>query len=227
MKMQIQTFTFGLKLAVVVFPAFFLLDYFLYPDHKYSLLLVRIGISIYSAFALLGIRWVREKYYFAVILFSMFLISFAVSLMCFITGDGFASPYYAGVLQIMVITMLFFGIKPKHYMLIMATIILQHFILLSFIPWEFKDLLINMLALGVFSPIAILVHNYVYNLVKENQKLKGFLPICSSCKKIRDDQGYWNQIESYITANSEAQFSHSFCPDCAKKLYPEYVKHGN
>jgi len=52
--------------------------------------------------------------------------------------------------------------------------------------------------------------------------LSGFLPICASCKKIRDDNGYWNQIESYISTHSEAEFSHGICPDCAKKLYPEF-----
>lgn len=51
--------------------------------------------------------------------------------------------------------------------------------------------------------------------------LSGFLPICASCKKIRDDEGYWHQIESYIRDHSEAEFSHSICPACAKKLYPE------
>jgi len=51
--------------------------------------------------------------------------------------------------------------------------------------------------------------------------LSGLLPICASCKKIRDDKGYWNQIESYIKAHSEAEFSHSICPNCAKKLYPD------
>lgn len=50
--------------------------------------------------------------------------------------------------------------------------------------------------------------------------LSGFLPICAACKKIRDDKGYWNQIESYIRDHSEAEFSHSICPDCTKKLYP-------
>ena len=52
--------------------------------------------------------------------------------------------------------------------------------------------------------------------------LSGFLPICSSCKKIRDDKGYWNQIESYIKEHSMAEFSHGICPECAKKLYPEF-----
>jgi hypothetical protein len=46
----------------------------------------------------------------------------------------------------------------------------------------------------------------------------------ASCKRIRDDSGYWNQIESYIKENSEAVFSHGICPDCAKKLYPELSK---
>jgi len=49
--------------------------------------------------------------------------------------------------------------------------------------------------------------------------LSGFLPICASCKKIRDDKGYWSQIESYIRDHSEAEFSHSLCPDCMKDYY--------
>ncbi|MBC8440771.1 MAG: PAS domain S-box protein [Deltaproteobacteria bacterium] len=54
----------------------------------------------------------------------------------------------------------------------------------------------------------------------ENIKtLRGLIPICSSCKKIRDDQGYWNILESYIQKNSDAQFSHSICPGCSEKLY--------
>ena len=51
--------------------------------------------------------------------------------------------------------------------------------------------------------------------------LSGLLPICAECKKIRDDKGYWNQIELYIRDHSEAKFSHGMCPDCVKKLYPE------
>ncbi len=49
--------------------------------------------------------------------------------------------------------------------------------------------------------------------------LRGLIPICASCKKIRDDKGYWNQIEVYIQQHSDAEFSHSICPECTKKLY--------
>ena len=51
--------------------------------------------------------------------------------------------------------------------------------------------------------------------------LRGLLPICASCKKIRDDKGYWNQVEVYIKEHSDAEFSHGICPECVKKLYPE------
>lgn len=57
------------------------------------------------------------------------------------------------------------------------------------------------------------------------KKLSGLLPICASCKKIRDDKGYWNQIESYIRAHSDVDFSHGICPECAKRLYPEMDFH--
>ena len=57
--------------------------------------------------------------------------------------------------------------------------------------------------------------------------LTGLLPICASCRKIRDDQGYWNQIEDYICTHSTATFSHGICPQCASKLYPEFFKNGH
>jgi len=54
--------------------------------------------------------------------------------------------------------------------------------------------------------------------------LEGFLPICSSCKQIRDDKGYWNQVETYISKHTDIKFSHSVCPSCVEKLYPEVHK---
>jgi PAS domain S-box-containing protein len=62
------------------------------------------------------------------------------------------------------------------------------------------------------------------NALANIRKLSGLLPICSSCKKIRDDQGYWSQLEEYIFEHSEAEFTHSLCPECAKQLFPRYYK---
>ena len=57
----------------------------------------------------------------------------------------------------------------------------------------------------------------------EIKTLKGFIPICASCKKIRDDEGYWNQLEAYISKHTDAVFSHGICPECAEK-YREEIK---
>ena len=57
--------------------------------------------------------------------------------------------------------------------------------------------------------------------VTEIRTLRAILPICSNCKKIRDDAGYWQEVDSYISAHSETIFSHGICPECFKKLYPE------
>jgi len=68
----------------------------------------------------------------------------------------------------------------------------------------------------------IQLNNTMRNLeaaLKDVKKLSGLLPICSNCKKIRDDNGYWSQIEAYIRDHSEADFSHGICPGCSDELY--------
>ena len=59
------------------------------------------------------------------------------------------------------------------------------------------------------------------NALSEIKTLKGLVPICSHCKSIRDDKGYWNRVESYINLHEAADFSHSVCPECADKNYPD------
>jgi hypothetical protein len=59
------------------------------------------------------------------------------------------------------------------------------------------------------------------------KQLSGLLPICASCKKIRDDKGYWSQLEHYFSEHSEVGFTHGICPDCAGQFFPGYVKPGN
>lgn len=64
------------------------------------------------------------------------------------------------------------------------------------------------------------LHEALHNI----KTLKGLLPICAACKKVRDDQGYWADIESYIRHHSDADFTHGICPACAERLYPEEMK---
>ena len=53
------------------------------------------------------------------------------------------------------------------------------------------------------------------------KQLKGLLPLCANCKKVREDTGYWKQIELYIVENSDAEITHGICPECRKELYPD------
>ena len=57
----------------------------------------------------------------------------------------------------------------------------------------------------------------------EIKQLRGILPICAKCKKIRNDKGFWEKIEVYICEHSDAEFSHGLCPECAKSLYPDFI----
>lgn len=88
-------------------------------------------------------------------------------------------------------------------------------------------LLASLLFLKVSQPLVQKLHSTIRELqqaLNSVKTLNGLLPICASCKKIRDDKGYWNQLESYLHAHSEAEFSHSLCPDCAKAYYADMKK---
>jgi len=82
--------------------------------------------------------------------------------------------------------------------------------------------------LALFAIWAVAIIGFQRQIIYEEKEkallevkvLSGLLPICASCKSIRDDKGTWNQMESYIKEHSEAEFSHGVCPDCAKKFFP-------
>jgi hypothetical protein len=74
---------------------------------------------------------------------------------------------------------------------------------------------------GTISILGAIIIYVTMKLFKNMKYLEGILPVCASCKKIRDDKGSWHEIEEYIRDKSEAEFSHGICPQCAAKLYPE------
>jgi hypothetical protein len=63
----------------------------------------------------------------------------------------------------------------------------------------------------------------LFETLAQIKRLEGLLPICAACKQIRNERGEWELMEKYITAHSEARFSHSVCPECARRLYPQYL----
>lgn len=79
------------------------------------------------------------------------------------------------------------------------------------------------LVIGLITMNAQRLEQDLIKAMDQVKTLTGLIPICSSCKKIRDDQGYWQEVEIYVRNHSEADFSHGLCPECLKRLYPKYA----
>ena len=103
-----------------------------------------------------------------------------------------------------------------------------YFVIEQKAPWSFEEALTNaMIRIIVFTIVVYLADRTARQtraLKREVEVLGGLLPVCSFCKKIRDDDGQWQQMEMYIAERSEAQFSHNLCPDCLKKHYGDVVR---
>lgn len=98
------------------------------------------------------------------------------------------------------------------------------------LSWLYRWLFMSLLLIGIISAVAFFilrVNRRLAHALANIKTLKGLIPICSSCKKIRNDDGYWQQVESYISQHTEADFSHSICDECAHRLYPQYLKKKN
>jgi hypothetical protein len=78
--------------------------------------------------------------------------------------------------------------------------------------------------LSIFFIVMVFEAVLLKNLYKRIRLLEGFIPICANCKKIKNTEDQWEQIEQYISKHSLAQFSHGICPDCARLLYPDLYK---
>ena len=99
-------------------------------------------------------------------------------------------------------------------------------------PWHETQSLSVAVLNALIAVLALILYAYLVDriawqtrsLEKKVRVLEGILPVCASCKRIRTEKGEYEQIEKYITEHSQASFSHGICPECAKKLYPEYFK---
>jgi hypothetical protein len=112
--------------------------------------------------------------------------------------------------------------SPLQHGFFVVTMVLQMVVTISFIMLHDERLEKELLkADGVLKTKV----EQLEQALSQVKVLSGLLPICANCKRICDDKGNWNQIEMYIRDRSEADFSHGICPDCARKLYPEFWDH--
>ncbi len=154
--------------------------------------------------------------------------------------------YYAGLMLVLIANFVLYRIRFRNSSIVAALILLGYEVIAIAFQDVLKDysnavffinnnfFFLTTIILGLFSNYFIEVYmrkdfnnrNILHQRAIELQKsldnirtLKGLLPICATCKKIRDDKGYWNYLEKYIEDYSDASFSHGICPECADKLY--------
>lgn len=224
-------------LVVFLGGSFGLLDRQVFGENAIMILMVR--LSLISLAALIFAATFSPQFKRFMHLSSFFFIISIGPFCTFLTvlSDPLNfSPYFMGLLLAFtgVLSTAGLGFKYSVYAMLMNVVIFELFIgffstvnALLFIMYNFFliSTLVIFAYIGYFIEV-ISRKNYIVSAqlkdsLSQVKKLGGLLPICASCKKIRDDKGYWKQIETYIRDHSEADFSHSICPECARTLYPD------
>jgi hypothetical protein len=233
-----QVFRIALVLGLFIYAMFSVLDYILFPEVKERLWFVRFAFVCPFGLASLVFSYFPsfKRYWQETISLNVIVAGLGVIAMIDIAPPPFNFSPYACLILV-----LFYSYTVPRALFLWSS--LTGLILL--LCYDIDALWI------VETPVKILINNNFYfigaNLIgmitcyfmeysarnnywlmhrleEEWQKVKtlsGFIPICTHCKKIRDDAGYWNHLESYLASHSDAQLSHCLCPDCLKELYPD------
>jgi hypothetical protein len=148
---------------------------------------------------------------------------YVMSLFLFISGGIHRTGIY-WLFIIPIVYFFFLGLKGGVVLFLAQLLSIAVIFLLSLrqvveIPYDRKTIML-FLVISLCELIILISHEIILQKYRSEIKvMSGLLPICSHCKKIRDDEGYWNRIETYIETHSEAHFSHGLCQECEKKLY--------
>ncbi len=208
-----------LALGLVLYSAFFILDTIMYPSFKVQLFVIRLVVVLIIASIFFAFKRSRRRNLPLLMWLLLFSSALGITLMCVVVGEGFASPYYAGNILVIIASSAFLWFHPKVFSFIIASVLVEHFSILSLLPFQLKDLMKNVFFLGSSAVITVIIQVTLFKFSRRVKVLEGLIPICAKCKKIRDDRGYWNQLEKYIRDHSEAEFTHGLCPECLEELY--------
>lgn len=148
-------------LGVLLYGGFYFLDLSVYPQYAAELLPIRIVVASWMIFCLfLFFRLPEDKLGLFAFLF-LFPAAYGISLMCFIVGEGFASPYYAGVILVIIGSSLFTRMGPSSYRFLIGLILVQHFFQLSFLPFAYRDLMMNIFIMGSAAVLAVFIQSCI------------------------------------------------------------------
>ncbi|MCX7727225.1 MAG: hypothetical protein N2053_10310 [Chitinispirillaceae bacterium] len=179
----------------------------------------------------------RAKSYYLTIRIIIVLIASALFYELYIGGgNGFAFMW----IMLMPLSIVFMIGFKEGFFWVLGIIIVMSILMFGKFGYVYKNdfsarfiIIFSILTL-LSCCIEFLRERYLNQLITEKEELKkaldqihilkGMVPICASCKRIRDDQGFWTQIETYIKEHSEIEFSHGLCPECQAKIYPSLKK---
>jgi len=162
-------------LGILLYCGFYFLDVLVYPQYVADLFPIRIVVASWMIFCLfLFFRFPENKIGLFAFLF-LFPAAYGISLMCFIVGEGFASPYYAGVILVIIGSSLFTRMSPLSYRFLIVLILAQHFFQLSFLPFTFWELMMNVFVMGSAAVLSVFIQaciaRYENALLQSQEKL--------------------------------------------------------
>ncbi len=223
--------------GIVIFlgSAFALLDNQVFKEKSNIVLLARI-IIISLSFIILGTTFTKQlrKYQQLNSFLIIMIIGFFCIFLIFISDPLAFTPYFTGLFFAFTGMFATTGSGFKYSVIALLTILVSFEIAIGmFSPISPAIFLVYTFFLFGMILIFIFMGYFVENISRQNfivsaklqdsldevKMLSGMFPICAHCKKIRDDDGYWQQVEVYIKEHSEAEFSHSLCPTCLTELY--------
>jgi len=228
---------------IVIISVFTFLDSMYFPENQELVLLLRMAIIAASLvmFASTFLKQLRLLYKFSSAVFILLVGTFS-SYMTGISGSEELSPYFFGLFiafsgvfiqtgigfsssfWAMMIVQAFFAFICGVIYPVSGNLLLTY---IAFLPliWfigSYDAYMIEKAGRGNF-----VITEQLRDSLAEVRALSGLLPICASCKSIRDDKGYWAKLESYISEHSDVQFSHGICPSCIAEQYPDIAEELN
>lgn len=241
---------FNALMALVTLTGVLVIGYNLLLDNHYLQNVVASGCSLFSLFCFLYSKW-RRQYKELVIPIAVYLYLLLCTGFFVTDGLNGSLPYFFFILVVYCVIFVerpFVFPVPLVLATVVVMALIEYFQPRLFIPYDtraqrFIDVTLSIvLSFSINSLFLwVIFHEYVRErkerdsmlrqairdreridlAMREIKVLRGFLPICSHCKKIRNTEGQWMQLEEYIHAHSEATFSHGMCSECARSLYPD------
>ena len=211
-------------LGIGLWLPYLVIDYIVYPKFITELFWIRAFMTFYFILSLKLTSILPKRWAQLLMQTTLGLSGLAITVMCYITGDGLNSTYYGGIVLVITASSALLNMTMRPYLLLICTIIFQHFGILFFLPWTLQGLMNNLFFLVVIAIAALLVHYKIVHLLGEVRQLRSFLPICARCKKIRNDGGYWQQVEGYFSSVMDVEFTHGCCPECMERYHEEIAK---